>query len=499
MPKPKPNYLSRALSMAGLLIALAACGGGDAVDRENGGDLADAAERERPLAVAPPPPDYKAWQESTNVVVMLKGANASIDTIASKLNARVVDRLGTRPVFLLAPGLPGPGAGAALLASVRLAMNDGGGFAELNVATFTAEADLKADPVAGIKNSVSAIGEARLSSDLESPWAESQFKLEGLARVSDDGRGRGITVAVLDTGIAPNHQDFRARLVLRGGQNLVDGELIPYEQQAADGLGAFGHGTHVAGILATVAPEARILPIRVLDPRGQGTVWSLAKGVMLALDPDGNPATDDGAAVLNLSLGTREDSKLLRLAMDIAVCAPRLLAGEDFAHPGFSFDRTRCGSAYRQQALVFAGTGNVPGAGSLYPAALASSTPGVVAVTASDSAHRVASFASVDAAVTIAAPGDRITSTFPPNRYATMSGTSMAAPWAAGTAARVLSSTPPVTGSALLPRFRWWGNSAVVARMTANVTPLCATVRFGQVDPVAAVTNGRMWSPGCGS
>ena len=63
----------------------------------------------------------------------------------------------------------------------------------------------------------------------------------------------------------------------------------------------FGHGTHVAGLVALTAPDAKIVPYRVLDENGEGNVWVLAEALLRAIDPDGNPAKDDGAHVINIS------------------------------------------------------------------------------------------------------------------------------------------------------------------------------------------------------
>jgi subtilisin family serine protease len=111
--------------------------------------------------------------------------------------------------------------------------------------------------------------------------------------------GRGVTIAVIDTGVDLGHPDLRKQLVK--GTDIVDGDTAcpqgPQDQ--------YGHGTHVAGIAAAVtnngigvagtAPDAKIMPVRVLDASGSGSTANIAAGIRWA--------ADHKAKVLNLSLG----------------------------------------------------------------------------------------------------------------------------------------------------------------------------------------------------
>ena len=99
-------------------------------------------------------------------------------------------------------------------------------------------------------------------------------------------RGTGpngpVKVAVLDTGVDTNHVALAGRLL--PGWDFVDDDADPSEvgdQQT----GPYGHGTHVAGLIALVAPEAKIIPIRVLDRYGVGNIWVLAEALAFAIDP----------------------------------------------------------------------------------------------------------------------------------------------------------------------------------------------------------------------
>src|SRR6185295_13063961 len=106
-------------------------------------------------------------------------------------------------------------------------------------------------------------------------------------------------VAVLDSGVDLSHPALAAHLI--AGYDFVDGDADPQEAPGGSGV---GHGTHVAGLIALAAPEARIMPVRVLDAEGAGDMWRLARALVWASDPDGDPATPDGADVINLSLTT---------------------------------------------------------------------------------------------------------------------------------------------------------------------------------------------------
>ncbi len=108
-------------------------------------------------------------------------------------------------------------------------------------------------------------------------------------------KGRGITIAIVDTGVDLKHEDLKANLV--PGYDFVDNDSVPMDDH--------GHGTHMAGIAAArvdnglgvagVAPEAKIMPVRVLDSDGSGYSDEIDRGIRWA--------ADHGADVINLSLG----------------------------------------------------------------------------------------------------------------------------------------------------------------------------------------------------
>ncbi len=234
-----------------------------------------------------------------------------------------------------------------------------------------------------------------------SQYAESLLKLTAVrARTT----GAGVVVAVLDTGVQASHPDLVSSLTA-ARFDLVDNDTDPADTRNGtddDGDGlvdeAAGHGTHVAGIVHRVAPGAKIMPIRVLNSDGRGDTWSVTKGMYLA--------TENGAKIINMSLGARGSAEFLRDATD---------------------DLTRRG------VVIVAAAGNSGRNEKTYPAA----TKCAIAVAASGATDAVSSYSTVDSWVDVAAPGDAISSAYPfsATGYASWSGTSMASPFAAGQAA----------------------------------------------------------------
>ncbi|HYC54220.1 MAG TPA: S8 family serine peptidase, partial [Candidatus Binatia bacterium] len=130
-------------------------------------------------------------------------------------------------------------------------------------------------------------------------------------RIASGNDGTGATVAVIDTGIDHTHTDLGGCLgpacKVRGGYDFVDDDPMPQD--------GHGHGTHVAGIVASshpslpgVAPGASLLAYRVLDDDGYGLESDVMAGIERAIDPDDDGDTSDRADVLNLSLGGDGDA-----------------------------------------------------------------------------------------------------------------------------------------------------------------------------------------------
>ena len=203
--------------------------------------------------------------------------------------------------------------------------------------------------------------------------------------------GTGMVVAVLDTGVDLAHAALAGSLV--AGRDMISDTDTPND--IGPGL-AWGHGTHVAGIVHRMAPESKILPIRVLDSQGRGNTFVLAYAIEYAVQ--------QGADIINLSLGTDCGSQVLNSTIQTAIA---------------------------QGVVVVAAAGN----GNTDVPQCPASLPGVIAVAAVDENKVRAEWSNYGASwVDIAAPGVGITSTFP-GGYASWSGTSMATPFVSGAAA----------------------------------------------------------------
>lgn len=205
-----------------------------------------------------------------------------------------------------------------------------------------------------------------------------------------------IKIAIVDTGVQLNHPDLTLKLL--PGYNFIDGNTNP-----SDGN---GHGTHVAGIasaatnnvsgIAGMAPLASILPLRALDNTGNGTLTNIANAIIYA--------ADQGAQVINLSLGGSQGSVTLENAINYA---------------------------WGKGSTILAAAGNEGSNTLTYPAYYEN----VIAVGSTDSNDQKSSFSNYGTWVEVAAPGSNILSTYIGSNYAYLSGTSMACPHVAGLAA----------------------------------------------------------------
>lgn len=434
--RPLPGLLALVLA-----ATLSACGG-------SGDDSAPA-----PAPAAP--------RVAGEVLVQLR-PGVDVAALAAERGATVLDRFGRRPIWRLrtAAGADLDATIAALRADARVQ------FAEANVEGETPE---------GRRRAVWAVGGD--AGVYAGQWAPASMRL---AEAHARSRGAGIRVAVLDTGLDATHPLFAGRV--GAGRDFVDDDADPAEAGGSGDAG-FGHGTHVAGLVLLAAPDATLMPARVLDAQGRGNAWVLAEALGWAVDPDADPATDDGAHVINLSLGTTQPTQLLTTAITLARCDFDE-DDDEFDDPGFDDDRARC--ALKRGAVVLAAAGNDGSEnGVQWPAA--EDVPGSLAIAAHTEAAALAGFTNRGAPVKIAAPGEAIVSSVPGGRWAVWSGTSMATPLAAGTAALVLGALPDPRG--VLPL-------DVAKRLTDRSAALCGSP-LRKLDAAAAVTDTAAVDPAC--
>lgn len=217
-------------------------------------------------------------------------------------------------------------------------------------------------------------------------------------------------VAVLDTGIDYAHTDLQGAVVyciasLNNGATFYKGTNL---RNCRD---LNGHGTHVAGVIAArlngagvagVAPTVRLYAVRVLSASGSGYISDVASGIVESTKgPDGVTGTSDDADVISMSLGGPHSDTLYNAVK----------------------------FAYNNAVILVAAAGNEAASSPSHPAAY----PQVIAVGAVDSSYSVPSWSNRNP--DLAAPGVNVLSTYPNNRYAYMSGTSMACPHVSGVVA----------------------------------------------------------------
>jgi hypothetical protein len=255
------------------------------------------------------------------VLVRLR-ATADLQPLLLKYSLALRAQFGARPIYRLSV------VGAA-------ATHDVIGALALEPAVLNAEANAIHSAPEARRNTAWAIG---TPAAYTAQWAPTALRLEQAHALT---RGAGVRVAVLDTGIDAAHPAFAGRLLQ--GYDFVDGKLDPSEV-VVPGSFSYGHGTHVAGLVALAAPQAQIMPLRVLDAQGQGNAWVLAEAMLYAVDPDRNPATDDGAQVINMSLGSTNRTQLFDAIAQLSACS--IPAPTDpkntFTDPGYNADRQRC-------------------------------------------------------------------------------------------------------------------------------------------------------------
>lgn len=230
------------------------------------------------------------------------------------------------------------------------------------------------------------------------PWSISELKVEKTWTRSE---GKGVTVAVIDTGCDLDHPDLIDNLV--EGYDFIKGSKFPVDKN--------GHGTHVAGTIAAsnnkrgivgVAPKAKIMPLRSLGADGSGELKHICEAILYA--------ADNGAQIITMSLGTPSSSIIFKQTLKYA---------QD------------------KGCVIFCAAGNSGKNNDLmYPAKF----PETISVGSISNDYRISKFScSRGTELDFLAPGEDVISCVPDDSYANMTGTSMANPFAAGCGALLLS------------------------------------------------------------
>jgi thermitase len=262
---------------------------------------------------------------------------------------------------------------------------------------------------------VGQTGSVNADIDAQSAWS----------KTTGTSTNSAIRVAVLDTGIDAAHPDLSTKIDLA--------KDFTGSSTSTDDI--YGHGTHVSGIVAAITnngkgvagtcPDCRLLVGKVLNDSGSGANSWIANGITWA--------TQNGAKVINMSLGSSAKSATLESAVNYA---------------------------WKNGVVVVAAAGNSANPSKTYPGAYTN----VIAVAATDNKDKKASFSSYGSWVDVAAPGVNIFSTFPTHtftlgtqngrsqNYDFGSGTSMATPMVAGTVALIWSTSYGTTNTAVRSR-----------------------------------------------
>ncbi|MFJ7179796.1 type VII secretion-associated serine protease mycosin [Streptomyces massasporeus] len=293
------------------------------------------------------------------------------------------------------------------------------------------------------------------------PWSLQRVLLDELWSQST---GKGVRVAVIDTGVDVTNPQLTDAVDVKSGRNflpknLKDDDGNPVERGKENGTtDTVGHGTKVAGIIAArpvkgtgfvgLAPDATIIPIQQNDAEGNGDVGTLTDAIRYAVQA--------GADVINISQDT---SNAVKPTSDLELAINQALA---------------------RKIVVVASAGNDGLGGNVketYPA----SYRGVLAVAASDRNNERAPFSQSGEFVGVAAPGVDMISTVPKGGHCSDNGTSFSAPYVAGLAALIKAKHPDWTARQIVAQIE-----QTAERTTAGHDRL---VGWGVVDPVRALTD----------
>lgn len=373
------------------------------------------------------------------VVKVVDDPACSIEALAKKYDLRVNQWvLDSRRIYRLRP-VETPASRASRAEAVRGLSRK----VAKDHCTAYAEPDLA---VTLNKSGFHSWAAAPATASTASNWSSQPVRsLLGLPKVHKRATGSGAVIAVLDTGVDERHPVLAGRLL--PGYDFIDDDNLPGDvatgvDSDGDGVrdGAVGHGTFVAGTAALVAPNAQIMPLRVLDADGSGDAYVVAEAVYAAIEAD--------VDVINLSFGTGQsvESKVVRNAIQMAVDS---------------------------DIVVVAAAGNDASSVERFPAA----AKGVLSVAAlSGDGAGLAAYSNFGSWVRVAAPGTEVIGPLPAGAYGQWSGTSVAAPVVSGQAALLSGASDAVSAKAIVD----------IIEGTARKVK-SAEVKKGRVDLAASV------------
>jgi len=353
--------------------------------------------------------------ESTYTIVVQVEQNADLGRVSEALNGNVIDAMPGNTYLMTVSRWP----------------------AVLPAGVVSIEAD-------GRTQLPAIYGAILKSSAADSAWYRNQpsLKLVNLDQALKVATGRGVVIADIDSAVDVHHPALRGHLIAgadfvskqapgcaaatnqssasfldqssasfldqssasfldQSSASFLDQSSASFLDQSSasfldQGNAAHGHGTMVAGLLAAMAPDAMIMPIRAFDDNGCGDTFRIAKAIRYAVA--------NGAQVINLSFGVSGNSAALRAAIDHAA---------------------------RSNVIFIASAGNMNTDAPQAPA----SFKNVIGTAAVDMNDRKAAFSNYGINAQVAAPGVNIISAYPGGYYAIVSGTSFASPMVAAEAA----------------------------------------------------------------
>ena len=378
-----------------------------------------------------------AYAEAQVPVIVQLSPSGNITSVVSALNGILLDNIPGTKIYLLNLPIPVPSALNSLLSPLENLLL-GIQWAEVN---------------SGITlPNVGQLGVLQVVSGVAPNWYQAQptWQIMRAQNALAYSRGAGVIIADLNSRVDSTHPAIASHLT--GGFDFVTGKPTGYavlngesasfmdqnpdllDQLTASLLGqssagllnslglpiassnpAYSHGTECAGVLAAIAPDSLIMPLRIFDDNGQSDLFSTAKAVRYAVQ--------HGAQVINMSFGTFTNSNAIKSSITYA---------------------------QSMNITLTASAGNENTTSSQYPAAYS----GVITAAATNVFDQKASFSNYGSSVVVDAPGVNVILPYPGGMYSVVSGTSFSAPAVAGTAALIRSllvtgTTASITGAAV--------------------------------------------------